>query len=74
MCLHLVHKLMCSEHAEQNEDVRLPQVNPYHFDMLQLEMFASQHNYLYLLGGVGEIPWCFSQVKGTIEDEVADGK
>lgn len=25
-------------------------------------------------GGGGEIPWCFSQVKGTIEDEVADGK
>ena len=25
-------------------------------------------------GGEGEIPWCFSQVKGTIEDEVADGK
>ncbi len=24
--------------------------------------------------GEGEIPWCFSQVKGTIEDEVADGK
>lgn len=23
-------------------------------------------------GGGGEIPWCFSQVKGTIEDEVAD--
>ena len=23
--------------------------------------------------GQGEIPWCFSQVKGTIEDEVADG-
>lgn len=23
-------------------------------------------------GGEGEIPWCFSQVKGTIEDEVAD--
>ena len=27
---------------------------------------------LWHLGGV-EIPWCFSQVKGTIEDEVADG-
>ena len=27
-----------------------------------------------LTGGEGEIPWCFSQVKGTIEDEVADGK
>ena len=25
-------------------------------------------------GGGGEIPWCFSQVKGTIEDEVADGE
>lgn len=25
-------------------------------------------------GGKGEIPWCFSQVKGTIEDEVADGE
>ena len=29
-------------------------------------------------GGGGEvddeIQWCFSQVKGTIEDEVADGK
>lgn len=22
----------------------------------------------------GEIPWCFSQVKGTIEDEVAEGR
>ena len=29
---------------------------------------------LYTTGGGGEIPWCFSQVKGTIEDEVADGK
>ena len=25
-------------------------------------------------GEKNEIPWCFSQVKGTIEDEVADGK
>lgn len=24
-------------------------------------------------GEKNEIPWCFSQVKGTIEDEVADG-
>lgn len=28
----------------------------------------------YAAGGGGEIPWCFSQVKGTIEDEVADGE
>jgi len=25
-------------------------------------------------GGEDEIQWCFSQVKGTIEDEVTDGK
>lgn len=25
-------------------------------------------------GASGEIPWCFSQVKGTIEDEVAEGR
>ncbi len=26
------------------------------------------------VGGSDETQWCFSQVKGTIEDEVADGK
>lgn len=27
-----------------------------------------------LSGNGGEIQWCFSQVKGSIEEEVADGK
>jgi hypothetical protein len=28
---------------------------------------------MYLISGNGEIQWCFSQVKGTLEDEVTDG-
>ena len=31
-------------------------------------------SFLITGGSHEEIPWCFSQVKGTIEDEVADGK
>ena len=34
----------------------------------------SRYSNYTVLGGGEEIPWCFSQVKGTIEDEVADGK
>jgi hypothetical protein len=37
----------------------------FDYNIILLHSFAA---------GEGEIPWCFSQVKGTIEDEVADGK
>jgi len=36
-------------------------------------LFTERLFVFHLVGGDGEIPWCFSQVKGTIEDEVADG-
>lgn len=47
-------------------------VEPRSFDL-----FARKFSPLLDAGGGGgedEIQWCFSQVKGTIEDEVADGK
>jgi hypothetical protein len=28
---------------------------------------------MLFISGNGEIQWCFSQVKGTLEDEVTDG-
>lgn len=43
-------------------------------NLLLLLFIISVCSALYATGGGGEIPWCFSQVKGTIEDEVADGK
>ena len=40
-----------------------------------MDMASAHSSFLsLLLHVVGmEIPWCFSQVKGTIEDEVAEG-
>lgn len=29
---------------------------------------------LYFITGNGDIQWCFSQVKGTLEDDVTEGK
>lgn len=29
--------------------------------------------FLFVIGNGGELTWCFSQVKGSIEDDVAEG-
>ena len=50
---------------------------------LQISIWFKKKNYKknsgcysceLLSGNGGEIQWCFSQVKGSIEEEVADGK
>ena len=28
----------------------------------------------YSVSGSGEVQWCFSQVKGTVDDDVTEGK
>lgn len=40
-----------------------------------MELFpVDESSFIFVSGNGGEVQWCFSQVKGTIEEEVTEGK
>lgn len=76
-CWHFLQRSMFADSANLTDDTYsyvspLPSV---HSSFTPYTLTLSNGSFVFCFaGGGGEIPWCFSQVKGTIEDEVADGK